>query len=292
MTSPVMFCVGATKAGTSWLHRALSDHPQCHFRALKELHYFDALDRGEVDRQIAEVTVRRDGYVADLDGAGRLRLATRLRQIADCDAWLRVLCGPEDDRAYLSYLRDGAEGRLVGDITPAYSLLSEERLASMARIAPDVRFVYLMRDPVARLWSHVRMIAHRRHRADGGEGDIAARAKNVLARVLAGKETEIEVRSDYRGALTRLGRAIDPRRLMVTLYEDLFTSAGWARICAFLGLSPSAPDFGRRVHAGREASLGARDARAARDWLAGQYDFVADWMGARPAGWLYEPQRV
>ena len=38
MSEPVlMFGVGAAKSGTSWLHRYLDEHPECHFRAIKEL---------------------------------------------------------------------------------------------------------------------------------------------------------------------------------------------------------------------------------------------------------------
>ena len=47
----LMFGVGATKAGTSWLYRYLADHPECHLRSIKELHFFDALDTGKVEQQ-------------------------------------------------------------------------------------------------------------------------------------------------------------------------------------------------------------------------------------------------
>ena len=39
-------CVGATKAGTSFLYEHLAAHPQCHFRTIKELHYFDKVLTG------------------------------------------------------------------------------------------------------------------------------------------------------------------------------------------------------------------------------------------------------
>ena len=35
-----MICVGATKAGTTWLHDQLSAHPECYLRTIKEYHYF------------------------------------------------------------------------------------------------------------------------------------------------------------------------------------------------------------------------------------------------------------
>ena len=33
----VLFCVGAAKAGTSWFHSYLENHPDCHMRGIKEL---------------------------------------------------------------------------------------------------------------------------------------------------------------------------------------------------------------------------------------------------------------
>ncbi len=280
---PILFCVGAAKAGTSWLHRVLSDHPGCALRSIKELHFFDALEKGEVDRQVAAFSARRDGYLAEMDGAGPARLATRARQAKDCEDWIATLRSG-DEGAYLRYLRAGAEGRMVADMTPAYALLPEDRLTRMAGIAGDVRFLYLIRDPVERLWSHVRMIAARRAAKDG---QAEGRAAHVLARVFRGKESEIAARSDYAAAIGRLSRAVDPRRMMVAVTEEMFTAPGLARIMAFLGLAVPEADFSRRIHEGAAGEM-ALEARAeARAWLADQYDFVARWLGRRPAGWAY-----
>jgi hypothetical protein len=281
--APLLFCVGAAKAGTSWLHRVLSDHPGCALRSIKELHWFDALDRGEIGRQVAAVEARRAAYLADMEGAGPVRLATRARQVKDCDDWLAVLKGG-GERAYLKYLTAGAEGRMVADMTPAYALLSEERLRGMAETARDVRFLYLVRDPVERLWSHVRMIAAGRAAKDGNH---EGRALHVLNRVFRGKETEIAARSDYAAAIGKLARAADPRRVMVAVTEEMLTPAGLARIMGFLGLAVPAADFSRRIHEGTTGEM-APEARAeARAWLDAQYTFVAEWLGRRPAAWAY-----
>ena len=50
--SVLFFCVGAAKAGTSWLYSQLAAHPECHFRAIKELHYFDAIDGEALEREL------------------------------------------------------------------------------------------------------------------------------------------------------------------------------------------------------------------------------------------------
>ena len=284
--APLLFCVGAAKAGTSWLHRVLSDHPGCALRSIKELHFFDALDRGEVDRQGAALAARRAGYRADMEGAGPHRLAVRARQVKDCEDLAAVLRSG-DERAYLRYLAAGAEGRVTADLTPAYALLSEDRLGRMARMAPDVRVLYLVRDPVERLWSHVRMIAKARAEKDGNH---EGRADHVLSRVFRGKESEIAARGDYAAAIRKLARAVDPRRLMVAVTEEMLTAPGLARIMAFLGLAVPEADFSRRIHEGSAGTLAPGARAEARAWLAAQYDFVADWLGRRPAGWAYDLQ--
>ena len=81
--------------------------------------------------------------------AGILRHAIAAQRIEDRAEWERVLSkGVEDTAAYLDYLTTGATGerQLVADVTPAYGLLPEARLAQMAGLMPDVRFLYLMRD--------------------------------------------------------------------------------------------------------------------------------------------------
>lgn len=275
----LLFCVGATKAGTSWLHDYLARHPDCHLRQVKELHYFDRLDlganwaRGDLQRRIA----RKEAALAAAGAGDAIALAAEL---ADLEAALRLLSGPEDEAAYLGYLTEGRGVRqLVADMTPAYSLLSVARLRQMAGLLPEVRFLYVLRDPLARLWSHVRMIARRRG------GASPARAAGILGAVLAGREPAIALRSDYRGALARLDAAVDPGRLMVAFYEELLTAPGIAALCRFLGIAGRPADLGRRVHAGAALALPAAECAAALAWLRPQYDYVERRLGRLPDAW-------
>ncbi|WP_343116915.1 sulfotransferase family protein [Ostreiculturibacter nitratireducens] len=278
----LLFCVGATKAGTSWLYDYLSGHPDCHLRGTKELHYFDCHDldatwaRSDVKARIARIEEA-------LASAGPARALDLAAELADLKALLKLLRKPVDEAAYVAYLTEGrGEEKLVADITPAYSLLSAERLRGMAALLPDVRFLYILRDPVARLWSHVRMMARRRD----GEGKVArGRAARILDGVIAGRETEIAVRSDYRGALERLNAAVDPSRVLVAFYEELLTVPGIRAVCAFLGIAERPADLGRRVHEGVALAMEPAQVRAARDWLRPQYEYVERTMGRLPQSW-------
>jgi hypothetical protein len=285
----VMLGVGATKSGTSWLYRYLADHPECHFRTIKELHYFDGLEKGGLAAQAEDRRREAAAIQARID-EGRQGKGASAR-LADRRDWIGVLAkGREDVAAYLGYLDGGRDGQaVVGEVTPAYALLPEERLRAMAAMGGrEVRFVYLMRDPVARLWSHVRMMAGRR----APDGAVERRrCDRIFDRTLAGAETQIAARGDYRAALERFARAIDPARLLVLVSEELTSGAAHARLCAFLGIAERAADPAT-VYAGQPLPMRRPQIRAARDWLAPQYDYVAERLGYRPAGWAYDLEEV
>lgn len=280
----MMFCIGATKAGTSWLHEHLAQHPECYFRSVKELHYFDALESGKLERERADVEDKIKVLLKRMlseDGPRRAAMAQRLEDRTD---WEKVLgLGREDIGAYLDYLCSGRQGRrLVGDVTPAYGLLPEDRLAQMAQLLPDVRFVYLMRDPVDRLWSHVRMNTARRSK----EREVdPVKAHAMLAEVLKGGHRDIALRSDYAAVLTKLERVVPERQRLAMFYEDLFEPGGVALLCDFLGIAPIEADTRQRVHGGLPADLDPEAAQAARVWLAAQYDAVATRYGSLPEAW-------
>lgn len=280
-------CIGAAKAGTSWLYETLAGHPDVHFRAVKEVHFFDAVDFDQRAQNVERLRKVRDGITARLaadDGTMSLgQIARKSARAADIDACIHLLETGESDADYLAYLDEGrGDARLIGDITPAYSLLSVSRLEQMARMLADVRFVYILRDPVERLWSHVRMIASRR--AAGAEADLSGRASRILARTIRGQERQIDLRSDYVGALSRLIQAVQPAKRLVMFYEDMTRPGGLKPLAQFLGLEAldGAPI---RVHEGPGVPMTKSQRHAAATWLAPQYEFVAKEIGRVPANW-------
>lgn len=281
--SVVFLCVGAAKAGTSWLHRQLADHPECHFRAIKELHYFNAIDEGTLKAEFRKHKAWHQELLERVALSDTAPTDDQAMRLADRGAWLDVLDARVEDReAYLGYLHGGADqAKVVGEMTPAYALLSVERLRTMAEMAPDVRFLYLLRDPVERLWSHVRMIAGRRDPAGDVTVDSCAA---ILNRTIAGEETEIVKRSDYASALDRLKAAVAPARLLVEVFEDMVRGDGLNRICDFLGISRMAGDP-TPVYEGRALAMNAAQRSLAINWLAPQYAAAEAALGRRPDAW-------
>ena len=159
----MLFCAGAVKAGTTWLYEYLREHPEVYFRTIKEMQYFDRLESGNLKGRINKLNQEIAAFEAELE-QGKAKWPTWvLRQIGDRAEYRKVLLsGDAPTDAYLRYLTAGAgDKRLVGEMTPEYGLLPPAKIAEISALAPDVRWVFLMRDPVSRLWSHVRMLVRR-----------------------------------------------------------------------------------------------------------------------------------
>src|SRR3954452_15598229 len=123
---PDFLVIGAQRAGTTWLHRVLRQHPRLWLPPVKELHYFDKL-----------ATTR-----TYLDAKERRRV--RMKGLLSLDPWLfRYWFGRRGDRWYAK-LFDAAQqnGLLAGEITPAYATLDEQVLRRIERINGEVKLIF------------------------------------------------------------------------------------------------------------------------------------------------------
>lgn len=285
----LMFGLGATRAGSTWLYRYLADHPDCDLPRVKELHYFKAREDGGEARQLKRLQ-RISKRIARLKAKAPDDALPRLSKWLDDVDGLRDLY--ENDRgtdAYLRYLQEGRMGQLHGDITPSYALLPVERLTEMASLTPNVKFTLLLRDPVDRLWSNLRQAARLKAEKDVDEPShelIERHLERLFDRHLGGLEKGIMQRSDYRGILSRVSKAFPREQIFVEFYERLFCDDTVARLCAFLGISNHKADFSRNTNVADKMSMTPAQRAKARRELADQYDAVEDFMGALPERWM------
>ena len=282
----LFFGIGATKAGTSWLHSQLQAHPECHLRTIKELHYFSLTNPRQVDRALK--TAQSDAATAAQKARGAMpdKRAYAEARAYDLAAWCEVLqAGSAAHDRYLGYLLSGRGRRhLVGDVTPGYSLLPDDTLTMMSRLTPDVRFIYLMRDPVDRLWSHVRMVCARADRTN-----FASASLTLMRAILDGQNsaeiTGILNRGDYAAILAKLARAIPAKQRLDLFYEDMVAPGGLTPVCNFLGIAPSVAAGQTRVHAGLPLPLPSDLLIRARRLLQPQYDAAQASLGTLPRTW-------
>ena len=288
-TPTLLYGMGATKAGTSWLYRYLHDHPDCAMPAVKEAHYWDTFDADDLEKQLVFYRVRlremRDAKVDAADAGRGWQVENLDRRINEMKTLVDTLEGDRtDDAAYFDWLLTGrSDARLVGDLTPNYATLSDDVIARMRDAQPASKFVFLIRDPLDRLWSHIRMQARRQRQA---HEVYEKKSNNILFRMLnRGQETHILERGDYPKIIRKLRRLIPEGRLLIQFTEDLFTPQGLARVCEFLGIRAAKSDVQQPVHEGPEVVMLDKLRPRALGLLNEHYEWVARNIGPLPQRW-------
>jgi hypothetical protein len=270
--------LGAQKAGTTWLHDTLSKHPDCYAFPIKELHYFDTVSGvthlGHVltHKRIKARTVRGEADPS----------LTRVQRLAD------LLEAPDAaHQGYVDLVTDGVPaGGVALDITPAYAMLDDATFAQVAAMG-QARFLFVMREPVARFWSGVRMMVNQRR---GDAADFEPAARQIVDAVIAGESSPrvqaVMARGDYAATLDKLVRLVPENRRLVLFFETLFTQSTMDRIYAFLGV-PTVPltDTAPRLE-GVGASLRPDQIAAVTEIFRPQYEAVCAAFGpAVPQAW-------
>ncbi|WP_172331277.1 sulfotransferase [Mangrovicoccus sp. HB161399] len=183
----LLFCAGMPRCGTTWLNSQLIAHPGIPRVPRKEIHYF-MRQYGSVDRlteaarqtqfrnfvnaaSIVEPSDQRGvaervpmaglaAGPADAEGywAPGGPCAVRYDRLTDDLAWyLRYLQGPVCDAWYRRLFQDVEDGAWALDFSTTNGLVVPEGFQAMARFAPDARAVLVLRNPLDRLWSHLRL---------------------------------------------------------------------------------------------------------------------------------------
>ena len=290
MSDPnLVYCIGATKAGTTWLYRYLHDHPECAMPAVKEAHYWDTFEAEPLEKQLVAYRVRlremRELKAAAADADRGWQVDNLDRRINEMKSLITTLEGDRTtDCAYTTWLTDGREaGKLVADMTPNYAILPDEMLERMVNLTPTAKFIYLIRDPLDRLWSHIRMQARRQRQA---HEVYEKKSNNILYRILnRGHEKHILERGDYPKTIRKLRRVIPKGQLLVQFAEDLFTPEGVEQLCKFLGIAPMKAEVQQPVHEGPQVVMLDKLRPRALGLLNEHYEWVARNIGPLPQRW-------
>lgn len=265
--------IGAQKAGTSWVYRYLAGHPSCRPGPMKELHYFDTVAGvgrvGKVLRNRKERALARRGNGSALEGVQRLK----------------EICEAPDanHQSYVDLMAGSLQpGQVALDITPSYAVLDTDSFRQMAALG-DTRFVFLMREPVARLWSAVRMKMAKKVE-NPAEFESACQERLDLMLEM-GREKEF-ARADYAGTLVRLEQAVPTKRRLVMFCEDLFTQAAADRICDFLEIARHPLGALGIVNEGLRAQMRPDQETALAARLRPQYEAICAAFGDKvPQAW-------
>lgn len=230
-----VFGSGCQKGGTTWLYKYLRDSPQFARGYRKEYHVFDSLDLPSerwMQRRILQLAAE------SLAAAERGEPANAL-VVHRASMYL-------DTRLYVSYfselLHRRPATRAAADLTPDYALLSAERFAGVrtdfAKRGIRTVSIFLMRDPVDRLWSQIRMQHARRPERFADPPLVVLRDRHG--------DPEYALRNDYHRTITTLDSVFGSDDVHYGFYEELFTEGETRAICDFIGIHHLPPPVGRR----------------------------------------------
>ena len=246
--------LGTQKAGTSWLHDFLQGIEGVNMGFTKEYHIFDRI---EFEEHLMEQEFKK------------LKTITTKEQIITSSNFLKRLSFMGNLNNYYEYFGGLLKEKrtfLTGDITPTYSLLSEMTLSSIKKNFQKrnikVKVIFLMRDPVERIWSAARMTKR--------EGI----ADKKLIEVYQGKYVEMLTR--YEKIIPKIRSIFSDNDIYLNFYENLFNKNTIDEVTSFLSLPKQNPNFQKFVNKSDYEEIAESDRKIVEDYYSDTYSFMQD----------------
>jgi hypothetical protein len=210
---PDFIGIGAQKSGTTWLHRNLHAHPQL-WLPRKEVHYFDKKIN---DNSNALSRLLGKGYE---DARWRRQVwhwikvnTVRKPSLKELRWTAKYYMRPYNDRWY-GEIFEPKKGRIAGEITPAYSVLSKDKVAHVHELVPEAKLIFMMRNPIERAWSQAVMSfdkAEKGSAESATEGELLERFGRNSTRLL----------TDYLRTLENWSAFYPEEQIFVGFLEDV-----------------------------------------------------------------------
>ncbi|MBE3637706.1 sulfotransferase [Mangrovicoccus algicola] len=260
-----LFCLGVTKGGTTWLHSALVRNPGIGRVPRKEIHYYlrqyGGVDRlGDAARLAAFAQhCKRASFVppeqekgralrtdpADYGSpwdeqmaanwaAGGVSMQRYNAFLRSMDWYKGFLRGPVDDRWYRGLFDGVAAHKWAIDFSTTSFQANEAGFRHMAGIAEDARAIIILRDPIERLWSHMKF------HADVTRDILRMKVWSTATLRDFASHHQLVDASFYGDAVENMQRHFGPERSLVLNFEDIARRPQplFDDVQDFLGLDP------------------------------------------------------
>ena len=281
---PDFLCIGAEKAGTTWLYDNIRHHPDIWLPPppFKELHYFD--DRVPHN---------------DLLHIGRFNHGSLLRRYSpllrsptgETFRWLRKFNHHHSDSMLWYRSLFTKHDKMTGDITPLYSTLDKRGVEYARKVVGDqCRIFLILRDPVSRVWSSIKML-YRYKKLDIRQED----ASSIVSEI---QRPYIALKSDYSRMIETWRNCFMPDRFAIYFYDDLVAdnAAFLDNVCQFIGIRVSGwtpPRLDRRSNKDRsEITMPAEIKRALASHYLPELEKLSGMVGGHSLQWLEDARET
>ena len=156
---PHFLCIGLQKAATGWLYHALSKHDSFQMLPLKEFYFWNYIDyksnKNHYQENFEENLIK---HLIKFKTSRRHLLSEK-----DYNFYLENLKKLINDLDIKNYLRlfNNEQGLCMGDLTPCSSMLSIPTIKLIKHTLPDIKIIFIIRNPRDRLLSAFNMFLRR-----------------------------------------------------------------------------------------------------------------------------------
>lgn len=147
----------------------------------------------------------------------------------------------------------GLDAKRCGEITPSYAILSPELIKECHKNFPDLKIIYLIRNPIERAWSSAKMAL--------GRAEMRMEEASNQWFIDHFQSSGSVMRGDYAACLRNWCGVYSSKQLLVCLYDELQTDPEALLRKCFMHLDVDAAkfdwstDLGDKIFASFEAPL-------------------------------------
>lgn len=250
MAKPDFLVIGAQKAGTTWLDKMFKSHPDIWTPVVKELQFFNDYYMPSAFKWTNEH--RKSHSLKGIEYA--------ISNPNDID-WNKIKESVHigstkkiDIEWYEKVFDYAPSGKVKGEMTPEYSLLNEEHVEKMSKIYPDVKIILVIRDPVERALSGIKM---RLLQNGVDETDINKINEFVIS---ASSDWDVIERSNYESIIKKYNQYFNDSNIKVYLSEDFINKPRESldSIASFLSVDSTKfrAEITQRIHVGKKYNIG------------------------------------
>ncbi len=285
---PTFLGIGAQKAGTTWLSQQLSRHPEVWIAPGKEIHYFDRDPRyfssprwlstsSPFARLVGSNAWERPQMKTNLVNMIR---SIRASRFGEAKWWARLAFGYYGDRWYRKLFSAASTAKHCGEITPSYSILESEDVARIKAVNPDMKLLFIIRNPMERAWSAVRYFNHR-------SGNPFKTDDQILSYL---KRSYVLHRGDYEKTLNTYLKHFDREQILVCFYDAIQQDPTGliAGVADFLSIGKCGEriDSCRRVNASPARPVPKDIKRYLVDTYSPMIERLSDRLGSYALNWV------
>jgi len=201
---------------------------------------------------------------------------------------LKYFLKPYNDDWY-GKIFEPRKGRIAGEITPAYSVLSKKKVAHVHELMPDAKLIFMMRNPIERAWSQAVMSFDK---VQKGSAESAS-MEEILDRFARSSSSRL---TNYLRTLENWSAFYSEEQIFVGFLEDVSFFPGdlLEKIYRFLGVDPSfePPFLNMKVHSRSSDTISTSLATYLARKYGNETERLAAVFGGYASFWSYCARRL